>query len=129
MIVSDDVERLGGLLNLPPGVSGATWALGPVGAQGGPALGSQDTRVVALLRFAPPGDPFAPSERGTAAAVPVEYARAVLPATVVETLPVVGDDVVFAGPFREGGTMSRMPHRVKFAAAVADGLLVHALSY
>jgi hypothetical protein len=129
VIVSDDLQRLGGLLNLPPGVTGAKWALGPVGAQGGPPLGPQDTRVVALLRFEPPGDPFEPSDGAGAVAVPLEYARAVLPARVVATLPVVGGDVVLAGPFRDAGALTRMPHRVKFAAAIADGLLVHALSY
>jgi hypothetical protein len=128
VIVSDDLGRLGGLLDLPPAVSGARWALGPVGASGGFALGSQDTRLVALLHF-DAGDPFEPSPRAGAAAIPLTYAHAVLPAEVVSALPVVGDDVVLAGPFRAAEALTRMPHRVKFAAAIAGGVLIHALSY
>jgi hypothetical protein len=124
------VTLLAERITLPSGIQSAHWTVVPLGSVGGAAPGPTDTRLYAFLqpRTAATANLslLAPDEQHqTAAAIPSDLARALLPAEAVAALqPDPTDGLLLPGDRYDPGPFDRGAYRGVYAVQFDDGLLV-----
>lgn len=124
MPVFTDVERLAKEIELPPGVSGATWTVVAIGTSA-TGLGPTDTQLYALLSLDSTGwQALGPPGAAAEVRIPIKVAEAILPATLRSGLPLHGGELRISGPAYQAEVFENVYYGPVYAVRLGDQLLV-----
>ncbi|GAB4190812.1 MAG: hypothetical protein OHK0022_03950 [Roseiflexaceae bacterium] len=124
MPIFTDVDRLGSRINLPAGVTAATWTVVALGS-GDSGIGPTDTQLCALISLDEAGwQALGPAGAPTEVPLSVEVAEAILPPALRSGLPEEGGQLRVSGLAYDAAAFETSLYQPGYAVRLGDQMLV-----